>query len=111
MRRTVFCALVAFIVLASSAQGQKPTTLIGAGIRSCGTWTKSIGTPGHIEYSAWVFGYVSAYNQFGLYADSDVSRTTDGDGILGWIDRFCLDHPINQTNNLIGELQRRSGAK
>jgi hypothetical protein len=78
--------------------------MIGAGLDSCETWTAEKGRSAHVEYEAWVLGYISAFNRFGLKVDGDVGRTTDGRGILAWMDRYCADHPLERVYNAVVEL-------
>jgi hypothetical protein len=116
VKRLAFAVSAVSAVLAAlPAQSKETTVLIGAGMRSCGTWTNTIGMQGHIEYEAWVLGFLSSFNMFGLSINGDVSRTTDGRGVLGWMDTYCANHPLDQISTgavrLIEELQRRSGAR
>ncbi len=68
-------------------------TNFGAGVRSCRAWTTSVGTRDRVEYEAWVFGFVSAFNRYGVLTDDNASKATDGRGMLAWIDKYCAAHP------------------
>jgi hypothetical protein len=62
-----------------------------------------------------VLGFVTAFNQFGLSVDDDVGKTSDGRGMLRWMDEYCARNPLDSiaaaASKLIAELQRRSGAR
>lgn len=110
--------LILFLLMAMSAlpaSGKEPAVIIGAGTNSCGVWSDTIGRPAHNEYGGWVLGFISAFNVLALSTNGDVGKTTDAEGMLGWIDRYCTAHPLDQietaTMRLIEELQRRSGAR
>jgi hypothetical protein len=90
--------------------------VLGPGIISCGTWTGEDPIPlSHYQHQAWVLGFVTGFNFFGLQSDKDVSLGTDNEGITRWITQYCADHPLDTVAkaavNLVAELQRRTGAR
>ena len=115
MKVLAFSAGGLFLITALAQAENRFPIVIGPGASSCGTWTSTIGIPTHLQYQGWVLGYVSAYNAYALNIDTDVSRATDARGILGWIDGYCVAHPLNQISTaaimLVEDLQRRSGAR
>jgi hypothetical protein len=112
MKVLIFPAGCVFLAMITLAQAEKRfPTVIGPGANSCGTWTSTIGIPAHLQYEGWVLGYVSAYNFYVLSIDTDVSRTTDARGILGWIDGYCVTHPLNQNLHRCDYAGRRTPAQ
>lgn len=90
-------------IAAESVQGDYAT--IGAGAVSCGRWTaerKSHGAAVPI-FTSWVLGYVSAVNMWGP-SQTIITRGTDSDGILGLVDKYCGDHPLDNVGTAIAVL-------
>jgi hypothetical protein len=90
---------------------------LGAGLKSCGTWTKerSEAGPGKYNSAAWVQGYITAFNYWNA-GPKDTNHITEGidlHGILAWIDNYCRDNPLEDvagaTANLLTDLRKRQG--
>ena len=65
---------------------------------SCGNWTqerRNSVTSGY--YEQWVAGYMTAVNEImgGNILRMDLLEHTDQRGLYGWIDNYCLAHPLN----------------
>jgi hypothetical protein len=79
------------------AQNTRPMNVYGVGNSSCGAWSdarrKNSGE--QVTLKAWVFGYMTAYNAWSPQADSDVLMQSDSQGIVGWIDQYCFQHPLD----------------
>ena len=88
--------------------------VLGMGKNSCREWTKGRFNRDETESIdiAWVGGFVTAVNRFG-YGSSDISKGTDADGIVSWIDNYCAQHPrdalADAASALTIELQARVG--
>ena len=64
----------------------------GAGGSLCGSWTGQRRGDDWFDSGQWVLGFVSATDRLtkgGL-------KRTDSDGLLGWIDNYCAEHPIER---------------
>jgi hypothetical protein len=90
-----------------------PFMVIGAGGLSCGTWTAGVKTHNRrVEYEAWLLGYFSAVNRYAPGVNGDITRSTDGRGLVAWVDEYCLSHPLDQIETaafmLTQELYRRN---
>jgi hypothetical protein len=46
----------------------------------------------YAAYLTWIAGYVTSFNIY-VKGQTDVTRDTDVDGVLGWIKNYCLNHP------------------
>jgi hypothetical protein len=73
----------------------------GEGAVSCGTWTEDrrLAQEHWLPNSAWVLGYITAYNRFALKKSSDIARGTDSDGISAWMDNYCAANPLSTIEN------------
>jgi hypothetical protein len=97
MKAIALAALLAVSVAQASAQtapkpGTHDWTVYGPGNSSCGEWTQEKYSASRQQNIAWVEGFVS-----GAEAVSKQSfRTTDSGGIGGYIDNYCLAHPLDQ---------------
>jgi hypothetical protein len=119
------CAILAVVILAAlsiqaSAQGN---VIFGQGKNSCGAWTQARQTRSvSAGLSAqWVAGYLSGMNtqlnlsspqNDSLYRQDDPLLGTDFDGLMGWIDNYCMSHPLKPivaaAQSLIDELRARA---
>ncbi len=105
-------ALIAVVVLLSWGQPAAAFTwtVIGEGYTSCGAWTKSSRQDGvlHWQRVQWIFGFVTAA---AYYTRSDFAKNTDNDGLLGWIDNYCRDNPLDDISDatvaLVKALKKR----
>lgn len=89
-------------------------TTWGAGRGSCGTWTNPANPGMNVQNRAWVLGFVSAFNRYGMTPspNADIATGTDARGLLAWVDRYCREHPISSiavaAEQLIDALSSRS---
>ena len=67
--------------------------VVGVGHHSCGEWTGGRKTAIEIVDMAWVQGFITAVNLAGPWS-SDLTKGTDPDGILAWIDKYCAKDPL-----------------
>jgi hypothetical protein len=85
-------ALTAGLITGRPAEGY---SLIGLGVSSCGAWTAARRNQRAFGYEQWVLGFLSgtgfAQGQFG----NDPLNNTDADGVWGWLDIYCLGHPLD----------------
>lgn len=118
------CA-VAFAASPADAKNQQRSTepvvtIIvpnSAGTPSCGAWIAARANPSNgraIQYEKWVWGFESGLNWAGRNTRGDVLRGMEGEGVLGWVDQFCREHPLDDlvsaVVNLDRELARRRAA-
>jgi hypothetical protein len=103
---------LATALLTYSAEAQTSvatgSVAIGAGTRSCGTWTAARhdkqslqAQVDAVDDSAWVLGFLSGIgNDAWIRLPSgdavDPLRGTDRDGVLAWIDNYCQAHPLEK---------------
>jgi len=80
---------------------------------SCASWTTE---RAKTEWrwqgnEGWVLGYISGLNAFGPNPSSIAPGTTAA-GLLGWVDNYCKDNPLDSVTQagfaLANELKRRS---
>ena len=107
-----FAVILLALAAGSPTRGGNYPVVIGVGGNSCGSWTAASNTPRRLEYEAWLIGYFSAVNRYAPGADGALTRSTDGRGLIGWVDNYCLAHPIDQIETaavtLTKELRRRA---
>lgn len=84
------------LILAGSAASAEYRAVSGAGLLSCGTWTKHRNDlPYAYQFQAWVDGYLSAYNIASDGADFLLPVLKNKDGIYAWIDEYCRANPLD----------------
>ena len=86
-------AMLAVVILAAAtgqaaAQASEGRLTFGQGARSCGSFTRAQ----QGLAMQWVAGYLSGSNQDP--AEPEALRGTDFDGMMGWIDNYCREHPL-----------------
>jgi hypothetical protein len=76
----------------------------GSGTLSCGSWTanRRAGADSALQAEQWVLGFLSGIGFVSQNGD-DPLKHTDPDGVWGWMDNYCGDHPIR----LMAPLQPR----
>jgi hypothetical protein len=68
----------------------------GTGAKSCAQWLEDKKDDAiHSLNSGWVLGYVTALNRYHV-KKADVLSDTDPVGFLGWIDKYCAEHPAEE---------------
>lgn len=109
LSQVIYWASCAAVMIWSSVAfaADKSTTVLGAGVTSCGTWTEHRQSDDMSAYMAdvnWVLGYLTAINDA---SDIDVSDGTDIAGLRAWIDNYCQANPLQPiyqaANALAGE--------
>jgi len=113
--KTLLLGAVLSVIITTTAAADKPYIAWGAGRSSCGAWTRNADGPNDTQYGAWVLGFVSSFNRYGLVEDADIAKGTDAHGIIAWVDAYCRQHPLDSiataTEHLINELITRTGAQ
>lgn len=111
MKRIACIVLACATVSTGAAKAQPPYKdrgfmLYGPTGVSCGKFAAVKGHE-HELYEWWALGVVSGA---GLFWSVELSRS-DSEGILGWIDKYCVEHPIDTlmvaTTALVRELADR----
>lgn len=86
----IFCGLLSCQVVAAEA-------VLGQGNISCSSWIESRGDDNPLAASrtAWVLGFVTAFNQYGSKPEGDVSGGKDTEVLMVRIDDHCKRHPLD----------------
>ncbi|MDZ4344008.1 MAG: hypothetical protein U1E51_16435 [Candidatus Binatia bacterium] len=97
-RNTATLSLVALVLMVSTGMGiDKNGNYVGqgAGVDSCGSYSESRRQRGSAEnkYRSWVMGFFTGVN-YSAQDTYDVTGGTNLDGVLGWLDNYCRDHPL-----------------
>jgi hypothetical protein len=71
--------------------------VLGQGNILCVSWTESRGNdnPLAATRTAWVLGFVTAFNQYGSKPEGDVSGGKDSEVLMARIDAHCKQHPLD----------------
>jgi hypothetical protein len=69
--------------------------VLGQGNVPCSSWLEN--HTSNDARTAWILGYVTAFNHFGSSKPSDVSLGTTAEEMMVFIDHYCRNHP---TDNL-----------
>jgi hypothetical protein len=101
----IFCGLLSCQVVAAEA-------VLGQGNISCSSWIESRGddNPLAATRTAWVLGFITAFNQYGSKPEGDVSGGKDTEVLMVRIDDHCKRHPLDNLYNaaaaLVDELRQ-----
>lgn len=116
--------LAVFLMAASAAgapaQSLQSVAIGGTGRDPCSAWTQDrAGTTDAARESSlrrieWVSGYFSAVNFFTTTSGSLHGGIDDRDGMIGWIDNYCRDHPAEPlfaaATDLVFQLRKKSAS-
>lgn len=101
MKRIILAALVGVLVSMVTpvwgADQKGGPTVLGTGNRSCGYWVEARRqTDSSSAYinSAWVHGFISAYNVF-VPPGGNVAKRTNVPGREAWLDNYCSKNPLD----------------
>ena len=106
--------MAAVVSSALAAPSHAPSTILGNGAYSCGTWTADRRDGGEVWDTdrSWLAGYLSGYSVFGG-SITNVIEGLDRDARAQWVDNYCDAHPLDPiytaADALIAELRRRGG--
>ena len=90
--------LPALLMLALTAHGvaqQQP--VLGQGNIKCDSWLerRQGNAPEGAAATAWLLGYLTAYNHYQAMPRRDVSGGKSTEELTAWIDGYCRDNPSN----------------
>jgi hypothetical protein len=105
-------SLLLFQTVQMAAQEQ---AVLGQGNVSCGSWLE-VRTGEDVQVAArtaWVLGYVTAFNQYGSKPEGDVSSGKSTEEMMAWIDNYCRQHPADNVYRasaaLVDQFRERTG--
>jgi hypothetical protein len=106
----LFSAAIFFGFLSSQATAAE--AVLGQGNIACQSWIESRhdDNPVAATRTAWVLGFVTAFNQYGSKPAGDVSGGKDTEVLMVRIDDHCRLHPLDNLYNasvaLVDELRQ-----
>ncbi len=64
---------------------------------SCAAFLKTRTDPAfNLAYNGWLTGFVTSYNVYTkVYNRGTIATFPDSQAIIGWVEKFCADHPIS----------------
>ena len=95
-----------------SSQAAAAEAVLGQGNISCASWVESRGDDNTLAATrtAWVLGFVTAFNQYGSKHEGDVSGGKATEVLMARIDDHCKRHPLENLYNasaaLVDELRQ-----
>src|SRR5258708_20048458 len=95
-RRTALVG--ASLLWALTAQtAAKEQAVLGQGNVSCGSWLENRrGDDAQVSArTAWILGYITAFNQYGSKQQGDVSGGKGTEEMTAWIDDYFRHHPVD----------------
>jgi hypothetical protein len=107
--------LAGSLILFSAPLLAQEQAVLGQGNVSCGSWTESRrgDDPQVAARTAWVLGYITAFNQYGSKPAGGVSGGIDTQEITAFVDSYCLQHQTNDLSSasaaLVAEFRQRTG--
>lgn len=106
------CLVIALTILLSStsALAQRAGYISGAGMAECGLYLSrsnenNVGVL--YQFTEWVNGYLSAYNQYGT--KKQIENMPSYDTLKAYLDMYCRDHPLSNVMAAAGCLIAESG--
>ena len=109
-RWALFCAAILFGFLPSQVIAAE--AVLGQGNISCLSWIESRGddNPLAATRTAWVLGFVTAFNQYRSKPEGDVSGGKDTEVLMLRIDDHCRLYPLDNlykaSTALVDELRQ-----
>ena len=106
----LFSAAIFFGLL--SCQAIAAEAVLGQGNISCSSWVESRGNdnPLAATRTAWVLGFITAFNQYRIKPQADVSGGKNTEVLMARIDDYCKRHPLDNLYNasaaLVDELRQ-----
>jgi hypothetical protein len=81
------------VALLTDPQIVQVQTKNGPGGEECGLRRRRSRMGSLRSRTAWILGFISAFNQYGLQSQgADVSEGKNTDELMGWIDNYCRQH-------------------
>ena len=94
-RWALFSAAILIGLLPSQVTSEE--AVLGQGNISCGSWIENRrdNNPLAATRTAWVLGFITAFNQYGTKPQRDVSGGKDTEVLMARIDDHCKRHPLD----------------
>lgn len=82
------------LCLAGLADAQE-LPVLGQGNVACSAWVdRRAGAAAEADtMTAWVLGYLTAFNQYASDPQADVSGGQEPEELTGWLDAYCRENP------------------
>jgi hypothetical protein len=95
IRWLLFSAAILIGFLPSQVTSEE--AVLGQGNISCGSWIENRrdDNPLAAIRTAWVLGFITAFNQYGAKPQRDVSGGKDTEVLMARIDDHCKQHPLD----------------
>jgi hypothetical protein len=97
----ILLAIVAWPTICQALPNEEGEfTKLGVGNLECGLWTQArkSGDVYAVWWKTlilgWVQGFLTGYNLYGPETP-DITRGTDANDVAGWVDDYCVEHPVN----------------
>jgi hypothetical protein len=106
MKLALITTLMVLSIEAADAQSTPASSLtytnLGVGTHSCGSWVADkqadAATSSITEFlgdQQYVLGYIVGLEEFiGNATSKNMIINTDVNGVVGWIDNYCMAHPV-----------------
>ena len=108
-RLTMVCLLVPLLSLlcmpihGSSSDAKGNYVALGFGSEACQTFLPVRSNGLDMAYRHWLTGYLTAVNKL-THSTVDMRGTTDIDGLLGWLEHYCVQHPRHSFSRAVVSL-------
>ena len=105
-------SLLFVLTVRIAAQDQ---AVLGQGNVSCSSWLENHRTDDvqGAARTAWILGYITAFNQYGSKPERDVSEGKNTEEMTAWIDNYCRQHPADNVYRasaaLVDEFRQKPG--
>jgi hypothetical protein len=112
--KTALVAGSLLFILTAPITAQEQAVL-GQGNVSCSSWLenhRSDEVQGAAR-TAWILGYITAFNQYGSKPERDVSEGKSTKEMMAWVDTYCRNHPADNVYRasaaLVAEFRQKTG--
>ena len=113
IRRMFVLVLLGTVFWPASGQSldkNSKSFMLGAGVNSCGQWTKARVEGGAPVDESWIEGFISSHNHY-AEGPNDLGRNMKLDALRSWVDNYCSQHPgdllVSAAEALVIELIER----
>jgi hypothetical protein len=99
MKKAVAMAILSFTVSTAYAENFMTPTL-GAGNKSCGSWTQARRGGTEFADQTWIAGFLTgagwvSIQKFNVDPLGETIANRDDQGLWAWLDNYCLTHPLD----------------
>ena len=100
MKNLIWVFVLASVMVSTSGYG---ASFMGVAAGNCETWTKDKeeDCEAYRFDRVYLIGFLRGVNSL---APKDIMASTDAEGLTGWIDNYCKEHPLDAIDDAANAL-------